>query len=180
MMAAAGQWSWSVTRMRLPKISSSRAARASWSRCQDSRSWRGVWPVSSVRGARATQRAPAPGRCRPARRAGPGGPGPAGRARRAGHGGPGPAGAAAGEPGGELVEVAAGFGQGLGEADLLGLAQRRGMGQDHWPVGAQDGGAATTTARVDGQPRIVDRVYLGVEEEVITRLAGTVGRVGCG
>ena len=34
---------------------------------------------------------------------------------------------------------------------------------------------AATSARVDGQPRIVDQVYLGTEDEVIARLAGQAG-----
>jgi transposase len=34
---------------------------------------------------------------------------------------------------------------------------------------------AATSARVDGQPRIVDQVYLGTEEEVIARLSGQAG-----
>jgi hypothetical protein len=32
---------------------------------------------------------------------------------------------------------------------------------------------AATSARVDGQPRIVDQVYLGTEEEVLARLTAT-------
>jgi hypothetical protein len=34
---------------------------------------------------------------------------------------------------------------------------------------------AATSARVDGQPRIVDQVYLGTEEEVLARLTATAG-----
>ncbi len=34
---------------------------------------------------------------------------------------------------------------------------------------------AATSARVDGQPRIVDQVYLGAEDEVIARLTGQAG-----
>lgn len=34
---------------------------------------------------------------------------------------------------------------------------------------------AATSARVDGQPRIVDQVYLGTEQEVLARLTATAG-----
>lgn len=34
---------------------------------------------------------------------------------------------------------------------------------------------AATSARVDGQPRIVDQMYLGTEQEVLARLTATAG-----
>ena len=108
-----GQSSWSVTRIRLPKISSSSAAWAFWSIRQARRSVAGVSPVSSVAMTRATQRGAqmvSISACTFAggRRVRP-------RASRCG----------------QLGQRGGGLAQGLGEPGLLGGVQARGVGQDH-------------------------------------------------
>src|SRR5664280_626938 len=119
MTFSIGQSSWSVTRIRFPKISSSRAAWALGSIRQASRSAGGSCPVSSVVITRATQR------------------GAQIWSISASTLGPGPAGLAAGQLVGQAGQGAGGLGQGLGEPDLLGGVQGRGMRQDHPAFGAQ-------------------------------------------
>src|ERR1035437_9731056 len=164
--SAVVQWSWSVTRRRLPKILISRALRTAGSMCQVRRIVAGVVPVSWGVSTLASQRGWVMGS----------------KLVLA-------AGLAPGQSRGELAQVPGGLGEGLVEAGALFGVQVGGVGQDDPPVGAEHERAGVVGAEpwvlvgVDGVPAAggdgeqVGEAAWWQRPDVVHAGAGEVGEV---